>query len=461
MGILSAYMVPHPPLIVPEIGKGQERAIQETVDAYCQVAKEIAALKPDTVIVISPHSIMYADYFHISPGKKAGGDFGRFDVPEVSMELSYDTEFVQELCAETQKGLLMAGTLGEREKSLDHGTMVPLYFINRLYTDYQLVRIGLSGLSLKEHYRFGTMIKEVCDRLGRQAVVIASGDLSHRLKEDGPYGYRKEGPEYDKNIMEVMGRGDFGKLLEFQDEFCEKAGECGHRSFTIMAGVLDKRKVDANVLSYQGPFGVGYGVCSFHPGASDESRGFLEQYEAQELRKRKQRREEEDAYVRLARHSLETYIREGREIAVPDSVLGELLGQRAGVFVSLKKEGRLRGCIGTIIATTDCVAEEIITNAISAGTRDPRFPPVMEEELEQLVYSVDVLKEAERITSAEELDVKKYGVIVSKGYKRGLLLPNLDGVETAEEQIAIAKEKAGISAEESVMLERFEVVRHF
>ena len=111
------------------------------------MAKEIAALKPDTVIVISPHSIMYADYFHISPGKKAGGDFGRFNVPEVSMELSYDTEFVQELCAETQKGLLMAGTLGEREKSLDHGTMVPLYFINRLYTDYQLVRIGLSGLS--------------------------------------------------------------------------------------------------------------------------------------------------------------------------------------------------------------------------------------------------------------------------------------------------------------------------
>ena len=135
---------------------------------------------------------------------------------------------------------------------------------------------------------------------------------------------------------------------------------------------------------------------------------------------------------------------------------------QAGVFVSLKEEGRLRGCIGTIAPTRENIAKEIIENAISASTRDYRFHPVQPDELDKLVYSVDVLSEAEKITSPDELDVKRYGVIVTKGRKRGLLLPNLDGVDTVEDQITIAKQKAGISAyDDDVQLERFEVVRHF
>ena len=140
----------------------------------------------------------------------------------------------------------------------------------------------------------------------------------------------------------------------------------------------------------------------------------------------------------------------------------QLSSTRAGAFVSLHKDGRLRGCIGTIMATKDCVAEEIIENAISASTRDPRFSPVTPEELEELEYSVDVLGETEKISSEKELDVKRYGVIVTKGRKRGLLLPNLDGVDTVEEQVEIAKRKAGLSPDEKgCQMERFEVVRHY
>ena len=138
----------------------------------------------------------------------------------------------------------------------------------------------------------------------------------------------------------------------------------------------------------------------------------------------------------------------------------EMTGRRAGVFVSLKKDGRLRGCIGTIQAVCSSVAEEIIQNAISAVTNDPRFDPVEPYELKDLSISVDVLGARERISSPKELDAKKYGVIVTKGYRRGLLLPNLEGVDTVEEQIRIAKQKAGIGTEEGVVLERFEVVRH-
>lgn len=132
------------------------------------------------------------------------------------------------------------------------------------------------------------------------------------------------------------------------------------------------------------------------------------------------------------------------------------------MFVSLKEEGKLRGCIGTVAPVRGSVAEEIIENAVSAAVRDPRFHAVEPEELERLVYSVDVLGETEAIDSPEELDVKRYGVVVSRGRRRGLLLPNLEGVDTVEEQIDIARRKAGIPEDaEDISLERFEVVRHF
>ena len=167
-----------------------------------------------------------------------------------------------------------------------------------------------------------------------------------------------------------------------------------------------------------------------------------------------------DEYVKLARQTIETYIRENRIITLPDDVPSEMKERRAGTFVSIHKGGSLRGCIGTILATTDCIGEEIIRNAISASTKDPRFPAVTEEELSALDISVDVLGEPEEISSPDELDVKKYGVIVTKGYRRGLLLPDIEGVDTVEDQIAISKYKAGIGQEEEVSLQRFEVIRH-
>ncbi|MDD5421688.1 MAG: AmmeMemoRadiSam system protein A, partial [Synergistaceae bacterium] len=171
-------------------------------------------------------------------------------------------------------------------------------------------------------------------------------------------------------------------------------------------------------------------------------------------------KKQESPYVRLARETVERYVSSGKRIAVPEYLPEEALTRRAGTFVSLKKFGQLRGCIGTISATEENIAKEIIQNAISASTRDPRFPPVSSSELKDLVYSVDILGDSEDIDSPEDLDVKKYGVIVSKGYKKGLLLPNLEGIDTVEEQISIAMQKAGIREGEKIRLQRFEVVRH-
>ena len=461
MAVLAAFMVPHPPLIIPDIGRSEEKKIQKTIDAYQTVACKIGSLKPETIVLLSPHQVMYSDYFHISPGKSASGDFAQFRAPQVQMEVQYDTEFVEQICRLAAAAGFPAGTEGERNRQLDHGTMVPLYFVNQYIKDYKLVRTGLSGLPLKMHYQMGQYIQKAAKLLNRTTVLIASGDLSHRLKVDGPYGYQEEGPEYDSRIMDVMGKAAFGELFWFSEDFCEKAGECGHRSFTIMAGALDKLKVEAKALSYEGVFGVGYGVCSYMVCCYDAKRNFKEQFEEKEREKIAKQKAQEDAYVQLARKTIESYVLTGEKIAVPGGLPQELYSQKAGVFVSIKENGNLRGCIGTIHAVQTSVAEEIIENAISAACRDPRFLPVRQEELGELVISVDVLGDTEVIDTPDELDVKRYGVIVTKGCKRGLLLPNLDGIESVEEQIAVARRKAGIGEEEDITLERFEVIRHF
>ena len=460
MPVLAAYMVPHPPMIVPEVGRGSEKQIKATREAYAHVAEEIAQLKPETVIIASPHATMYADYFHLSPGENAQGSFQQFHAPQVQFHELYDDTLVKSIQTMTNELHFPAGTLGQREPALDHGTMVPLYFIRQKYTDFRLIRSGLSGLSLEEHYRFGQIIQAAIVQTGRRAVFIASGDLSHKLQTYGPYGFSEEGPEYDRRIMDVCSRAAFGELFDFSESFCERAAECGHRSFVIMAGVLDGLTVEAKRLSHEDVTGVGYGICTFHPMGRNDSRRFLDIRQREEEKRLTKARDGCDPWTRLAWQSVDSYVLKHQVIKVPEGLPDALMHKRAGVFVSIHKQGRLRGCIGTIAPTRANLAEEIIHNAISASSNDPRFDPIRPEELKWLEMNVDVLGEPEDIASEKELDVKRYGVIVSKGHRRGLLLPDIDGVDTVQQQISIARKKAGIDQNEKVSMQRFEVVRH-
>ncbi len=477
MSIKAAFIVPHPPMIVPQIGGDRVDSIKETVSSYEKVADEIASIRPDTIVITSPHSVMYSDCFHISPGFSAKGSFEQFGVKEVAFSEEYDTELVaaieensgksysitiSENGVETEKKYTnpIITTLGEKNPALDHGTLVPLYFIRQKYKEGKIVRIGLSGLPFEDHYRLGQIIKNEAEKLGRKIVFVASGDLSHKLQEYGPYGFAKEGVEYDAKLMDVCKRGALGELMDFDMHFCDKAAECGHRSFIIMSGALDKEDVEAKVYSHQDVTGVGYGICSFYPIKENPDREFLKIRTIKKEKELSEKRSGEDSYVKLARLTIENYIRYKKITEIPEGLPEEMLNKRAGAFVSIHEKGCLRGCIGTIQATTDSVAEEIIQNAISASTRDPRFEPIRENELEFLEINVDVLGDAEDIESPAELDVKKYGVIVSTPFKRGLLLPDLDGVDTVEEQIAIAKSKGGIIDGENYKLQRFEVIRH-
>ena len=461
MPMIGAVIVPHPPLIISTVGRGQERQVQATIDAYRTAAKQVMDWRPEVLVISSPHTILYADYFHISPGASAFGSMAAFGAPQTRLEVNYDAALRQEVIAQAEAAGLQAGTLGERDPSLDHGVFLPLYFLREAGVRCPILRLSLSGFSPLHHYQLGCCIAAAVDKLGRRAVYIASGDLSHKLRDDGPYGYAPEGPQFDRQVTTAMKSGDFLQFLTMDPALCDRAAECGLRSFQMMAGALDGLAVEPKLLSYEGGTGVGYGVAVFTVTGPDESRRFATQCKELERARLEERKAAEDPWVQLARLSLETYVRTGQRLhALPDGLPRELTDRVAGSFVSLHVHGQLRGCIGTTGPTTANVAWEIVQNAVSAGAQDPRFPPVAANELDQLEYSVDVLGEPELVSSPAQLDVKKYGVIVSCGSRRGLLLPDLEGVDTVEQQINIARQKGGISSREAYTLKRFEVVRH-
>ncbi len=261
--ITGACMVPHPPIILPEVGRGEEKKIAVTADSFCKAARVIAESKPEVLIISTPHSVMYRDYFHVSPGKGAAGDMGLFRAPEVKFKTEYDTELTDAICKLAEEEGFPAGTEGEMEPELDHGVMVPLYFINKYYRDYKLVRVGLSGLSLKAHVKFGRLLRNAANVINKRVYYIASGDLSHKLKKSGPYGFDPAGPLYDEKIMHTMGNGAFQELTEYDPVLLVSAAECGHRSFCIMSGFLEETGFTAETLSHEDVFGVGYGVCIY------------------------------------------------------------------------------------------------------------------------------------------------------------------------------------------------------
>lgn len=451
VGILKAYAVPHPPIVLPEIGRGEEVKIKATSLALKQVAVEIAELAPDTIILASPHAPLYSDAFFMSFADVDRGDMGRFGVPFVKESLNNDPALGEAVLrkAEREEIPIFADT---KPSKLDHGSLVPLRFICKEYKDFRFLRIGLSMLSAETHYRLGQIIVEAAGELERRAVFIASGDLSHVLKADGPYGFAKEGPEFDRKVTDILGRAAFDELLAMPERLTEAAAQCGLSSFRIMAGAFDGKDVEAELLSYEGTFGVGYAVCRFVPTKENPERKFLDL--------QKTAPKTEDPYISLARHTIREYVNKGVRPELPETLPDEMTQKRAATFVSLHRNGHLRGCIGTLVPTRDSLASEIQRNAIAAATEDPRFPPLRPEELENLEISVDVLFPAEKISSIDQLDPKKYGVIVSSGYRRGVLLPNLEGIDSAEEQVDIARSKAGIASNEKYQLERFQVIRH-
>ncbi|WP_238858594.1 AmmeMemoRadiSam system protein A [Clostridium sp. YIM B02569] len=462
--ILGYYLMPHPPIIIPDIGKGEEKKIQETSLACNKIGREVADIKPDTIIIITPHATMFSDAIAISDEEKISGDLSQFRCTNIKMDIPIDKEFNIKLgtaChVEGIPSVLVDSELLRRYNvnyELDHGSIVPLYFINKYYNDYKLVHITYSMIGDINLYKFGMEIKNVAEKLNRKAVIIASGDLSHKLKEEGPYSYSPYGELFDKALLGNLEKGDVLGAFNMNRTMISEAGQCGLNSVYILLGAMEGKEIKGELLSYQGTFGVGYGVMKLS--RQQQDRNYLDELTKYKEEKLKAKLDESNTYVKLARENLNHYFSHGKSIEDSSNLPKELLNERHGVFVSLKKFGNLRGCIGTIAPTTGSVGEEIIRNSIEAAMSDPRFPEVSEDEMDDIDISVDVLMDSEPCNK-EDLDPKKYGVIVSLGMRRGLLLPDLEGVNTVDEQLQIACDKANIDFDEDYKIERFEVVRY-
>ena len=428
--------------MVPEVGRESIAGVVDSIDAMAELTRRLIDSGAESVILISPHAPLEIDSFVAYDGPEVYGDFSHFHAPETGFTVPVDEELLAAIKRAAASESYDVSALPVHD--LDHGTAVPLYFLLQNGWHGKVVTLGYSFLSNEDHLRFGSCIKNAVDKVGRRVAFIASGDLSHRLKPQAPAGFNPDAHIFDQQVVDALRSNTPQRIVNIDFNLRKLAGECGYRSMLVAIGASSDLPLSCEVLNYEAPFGVGYLVAQLtHQPAHSKT----DQHEID--------------LPSLARRAVETFIRSGNVLDPPETS-DELLRARAPCFVCLKTlDGELRGCIGTIEPSKETLAEEIVANAISAATGDPRFEPVTPAELSNLRYSVDVLHHAEPAV-VEELDPRVFGVIVEdeNGSRRGLLLPDIPGIDDVEQQVEIAARKAGIPHGEPIKLWRFRVERY-
>jgi aromatic ring-opening dioxygenase LigB subunit len=264
--IVFAGIAPHPPLVVPGIGKDDAKKVKATREAYEKFAADLAETEPDVIIVISPHMVHYPHLFNVSGMKKLYGSFESYGMSDFDWHGHNDTKLAGEIVDTAEDADLPSIYYdnGETEYELDHGVMVPLYFIKeKMEHSFKVLPIGYSNATRAEHFSFGQVISEVCDQKGQERIaLVASGDLSHRLLEVAPAGTTYTGKEFDAEIVRAVKKGDEYSLVNIDENILENAGECAYRSILIMLGAITGRECAPKVYSYEAPFGVGYLVAN-------------------------------------------------------------------------------------------------------------------------------------------------------------------------------------------------------
>ena len=268
MSIVFCGIMPHPPIAVPEVGGAEADIIRDTREAMLEMGQRIKNSGAETLVMISPHATVFGDAIAINALPETKGDLARFGAPQVVLSYKYDQDLGQEIgwqaedlglpVAEIDKKV--AGRLNV-SLELDHGFMVPLYFLQQAGVKLPLIPCSMGVFSPEKLYAFGLAIKQAAEATKTKVAVIASGDLSHRLTADAPAGYDPKGKEFDQAIVASIKPLDVMGLVNLEEDLCERAGECGLRPIIMMLGALDGTAADGDVLSYEGPFGVGYLVA--------------------------------------------------------------------------------------------------------------------------------------------------------------------------------------------------------
>ena len=446
--VIIAVLMPHAPVLVPAVGGKRGNRAGASVGAMAEAARRVVKAGPDAIVLISPHTPRRRGAFAIWAGGRINGSLAQFGAPAAVVDLPAD---------ETLRGLITeeAGSRGLEiwqlhDEKLDHGAVVPLWHLVDAGWRGPTVLIGLDYPGEPGLVELGEAIAAAARRANRRVALVASGDMSHRLQPDAPAGFHPRAKEFDGAFIECLRAGDFRKLLDFDSGLSDLAAEDALDSTLVAASAVNWNAAGHEVLSYEGPFGVGYGVAILHhspPPAGAHATGARASDVA----------ETGQGLSQLARRSIEAAFRGDAE--KPDMPAEDIPGERHGVFVTLRgPRGELRGCVGTLTPRFGNAAEETWHVARDAAFRDGRFAPVGAHELEQLRFEVSVVLPLEEVASTTELDPRRYGVVLATGDgRRGILLPDVPGIETVEQQLETARHKGGIGELEPVRIQRFAV----
>ncbi|MBA7628905.1 hypothetical protein ES703_36402 [subsurface metagenome] len=430
------------PVVAGQFYPAQATKLTEMIQGMVDETAE----KEDVIGLVSPHAgyiysgavagavisrVKFKDTFIIlGPNHTGMGKLlsimteGTWETPLGPVEI--DSELARHILASSRH-------LEEDSKAheYEHSIEVQIPFLQYFKKDIRLVPITLSYSSGATYKEIGKEIAQAIKDLNREVIIIASSDMTH-------YEPQESAQRKDSKAIEAMLELNEDELLKRVDEL--NISMCGYApAVALISAARELGATRAELVRYQtsGDVTGDYSAVVGYAGIILKGMSPL---------------------AKLAKETVETCVKEDK-IPQPGEPTPEMR-EKAGVFVSIHKLGGLRGCIGTFEPQKDNVAEEIITNAISSATRDPRFPPIAPSELEDLTYNVDVLTTPEPIDSKDQLDPKKYGVIVECGFRRGLLLPDLEGVDSVDYQLDICRQKAGIAPDEPIKLYRFEVRRY-
>ncbi len=451
-GVVGCSLVPHPPIMLPEVAGSEADEVKETREGMKQLSIWIKQQSPDLMVIVTPHGPTVQGQIPIAVSGSGRGTLRDFNAPSVAVNRQIDCEFVHMVYESSCSTDIPVHLMDIAEPlQFDHGVVVPLFELQRHGVNLPLAYVGLPLVEREVLLKFGELLHNVAKRNEYRVLIVASGDLSHRLSQTAPSGYHPRGPEFDEVVVQSLKDNSLSTLTDLPESFVRQAGQCAYNPLLVAVGALCDRESTCTVHSYQGPFGVGYAVAHMEAKSEDRDGGEDQLTHAGQ---------KDWQPVTLSRASLKHYLQHGNVIDVPTSLPDEL-HRESGAFVTLKKGDQLRGCMGTIEPTYPSVAEEIIHNTVTAGVRDPRFPPVQFQEIPELTFSVDVLTLPEKVSGPSELNPSKYGVVVQRGNRRGLLLPDLEGIDTVSQQVSVACQKAGLSPDDpDLQMLRFEVTRY-
>jgi MEMO1 family protein len=258
--VVFAGIAPHPPLLVPEVGGARIERVRASVDALTEFSRQLVETQPETVVLISPHSPGDARKFGAFGSAQLHGDFQQFGAQQVTLSFPNDLELLDALGAVARERGIAFAPFAE-DYPLDHGVLVPLYYLHSAGWNGPLLSLSFTALTRAEHLEFGRAMTAAAERVGRRVAFVASADLSHYLSEDGPYRFEPVAHLFDEQVCAAIADKNLNAIVDIDQDLRYRAGECGYRSILVAIGTVDKEPTTPRLLSYEGPYGVGYMVA--------------------------------------------------------------------------------------------------------------------------------------------------------------------------------------------------------